>query len=244
MPASVAQPPSAPFGPFRGQAVGVDGQPSSLQTGAGPATNVPAAMHYAVAVAIGVSVALAVGVAAFVLWRSMRAPEPSVLAPAPTVTAVDVPAHGPPVVPTVPSPSAVPPGAGVPSATSRVEPPSAVIGTTPTPSDHVAPAPSGAGTGASAPVPPATGEVAPSDDAIVLTIPDGATVFVAGAALADGAHTVPRPKAGQTLNVIVRAAGYDDAFVTLNAATISPFDVQLRKRQHHRVDPSIPANPY
>ena len=78
----------------------------------------------------------------------------------------------------------------------------------------------------------------------MLTIPDGATVFVAGAALADGAHTVPRPKAGQTLNVIVRAAGYDDAFVTLNAATISPFDVQLRKRQHHRVDPSIPANPY
>jgi serine/threonine protein kinase len=82
---------------------------------------------------------------------------------------------------------------------------------------------------------------------ILLRVPDGATLVVDGMPLPNGVSFVPRPKQGERVSVIVRAAGYDDATIALDETTLSPVDVTMRpleKKRPRHSDPAIPANPY
>jgi hypothetical protein len=221
------------------------GPPAPL--GGGPAVQVspaaPAPQSYFLAAAIGIAVAFAIGAGAFLVWHVTRSTEAAVPSVNPAVSVIIVPAAPPAIS-----------GAFPPSARAPLEGPSAAA---PVPSASVAaaepsPAPPPTG-GAAAPPPPAveppapaappTGDVPAPAEPVVLNVPDGASILVGGVALEDGARTVGRPKPGKTVAVVVRAAGYDDAVLVIDATTASPLEVTLHKHRH-RAAPVIPANPY
>jgi hypothetical protein len=185
----------------------------------------------------------------------------------PGITGAFPPAHGPQetssgvaagsAVPPTPTPTPTSSAVAVdvapaPPATGSAAPEPAPPGDGPKPTaaataDGPRPSAAGADTAKStaAPVPaaPSTGDQPAPAEPVVLEIPDGAIVLVGGAPLADGAHVVPRPKAGKTVTAVVRAAGYDDGVVVIDATTPSPVEVTLHKHRH-RAAPAIPANPY
>ncbi|CAN5925671.1 hypothetical protein BH11MYX4_BH11MYX4_14590 [soil metagenome] len=88
---------------------------------------------------------------------------------------------------------------------------------------------------ATTPVPPpgvATPEprvVTPATTEITFRLaPPEATLSLEGKDLPPGTRTVPRPAIGQTVNVVVRAKGYEDVTVLVDFFTTSPMDLTLK----------------
>ncbi len=188
----------------------------------------PATAQYLLAAAIGVSVAFVLGAGAFFVWHSTRPAEVAVPLPSPAVSVIVVPGAPPGVTGAIVSSR---PPLDPATAAPEVAPSAAVA-----PSPREEPAPAAPTTGE------LTEQTAPAET-VVLNIPDGAAILVDGVALGDGAHALPRPRPGQTVSLVVRQAGYDDAVLSLDASTSSPVLVTLRKHRHHN-EPAIPANPY
>lgn len=80
------------------------------------------------------------------------------------------------------------------------------------------------------PAPSATASAkpaAPSGDIVIDVTPAEAILVVDGEELAEDARTVARPAAGESVTVAVRATGYGEAIVTIDASTESPIAVAL-----------------
>jgi serine/threonine-protein kinase len=62
-------------------------------------------------------------------------------------------------------------------------------------------------------------------------VPEGAVIIVDGVVLPRGTNVVEKPRAGQTMNVLVRAAMHEDAVFTIDATTAEHLDVTLASNE-------------
>jgi hypothetical protein len=137
-------------------------------------------------------------------------------------------------------------------------PPAAVVVVTPVETEP-APLP---------PTPPSTGTAAAAAVAVATpvtfkVVPEKAVLVVDGTALAASARSIPRPSAGKSVKVVVRADGYEDQTLTIDDAAPASVDVWLTET-HGAASPAhkpagashtgsapasapteaLPANPY
>lgn len=72
-----------------------------------------------------------------------------------------------------------------------------------------------------------TGEVVPSEIAIVVT-PSSAALTVDDRPLAVGQRSFPRPRSGQSVTLVARATGFESASVVLDSATPTPLTIDMK----------------
>jgi eukaryotic-like serine/threonine-protein kinase len=130
------------------------------------------------------------------------------------------------------------PGVSLSSSVSLSTSPSASTFTSPSPSPFTA---------ASTPPPTIaegseTATSSPPEITLDLT-PDTATVTLDGVALPAGVHAIPRPTSGETSTLVVRAPGYDDRAVGIDAETADSVAVVLERSRKASAAPGSPLPP-